>query len=47
MASTEKCARSVEFCGFSRILPIICRRIFEDNKTDHKIVEEEQEVLMD
>jgi hypothetical protein len=26
---------------------MVCRRFFEDNKSDHKIVEEKKEVCMD
>jgi hypothetical protein len=32
------------FYGFSRILSTVCRGFFEDSKSDHRIVEEKQEV---
>jgi hypothetical protein len=47
MVGTDKRTRITQFYGFIRILPMICRRIFEDRKSDHRIAEEEQEVLMD
>jgi hypothetical protein len=47
MASTDKHTQSMQFYGFSRIISTICQIIFEDSKTDHGIVEEEQEVLVD
>jgi hypothetical protein len=47
MACTEKCTRSMQLYGFSRILPMIRRRFFEDRKSDHRIAEEKQEVCMD
>jgi hypothetical protein len=47
MACTEKCTRSMQLYGFSRILPMVRRRFFEDRKSDHGIAEEKQEVFMD
>jgi hypothetical protein len=37
----------VQLYGFSRILPTVRRRFFEDSKSDHGIAEEKQEVCMD
>jgi hypothetical protein len=47
MACTEKCTRSMQLYGFSRILPTIRRRFFEDSKSDHGIAKEKQEVCLD
>jgi hypothetical protein len=45
MACTEKHTRSMHLYGFSRILPMVHRRFFEDSKSDHGIAEEKKEVF--
>jgi hypothetical protein len=47
MACTDKCKRSTQLYGFSRILPTIHRRFFKDSKSGHGIAQEKQEVCMD
>ena len=47
MANIEKCTISTHIYGFSRILPMIRRRFFEDSRSDHGVTEEKQEVCMD
>jgi hypothetical protein len=47
MACTDKRTGSMQLYGFSRILPTVCRRFFQDRKTYHIIAEEKQEVYME
>jgi hypothetical protein len=47
MAFADKCTRSTQLYGFSRILPVVRQRFFEDSKSDHGIAEEKQDFLMD
>jgi hypothetical protein len=45
MAYIDKCPQSAYIHGFSGILSMIRRGFFEDRKSNHKIAEEEQEVV--
>jgi hypothetical protein len=47
MAHTDKHTKSMHLYGFSRIIPMICRRFFEDRKSDHGIAEGKNEFCMD
>jgi hypothetical protein len=47
MACIEECPGSAQLHGFSMILSMVCRGIFEYIKSDHEIAEEEQEVCLD
>ena len=47
MAYTDKHNRNVQLNGFSRILPMVRRRFFEDSKSNHGITEEKKEVYME
>jgi hypothetical protein len=47
MAYADECPESMYLHGFNRILSKVRQGIFEDSKSDHRIVEEEQEVCLD
>ena len=47
MARTNECLGSAYLHGFSKILLMVFREIFEDRKFDHGVEEEEQEVFLD
>jgi hypothetical protein len=45
MAYADKFPRSTYLHGFSGILSTVHRRFFENNKSNHRIAEEEQELF--
>jgi hypothetical protein len=47
MDYADECPKSAQLHGFSRILSTVRRGIFEDSKSDHGVIEEEQEVCLD
>jgi hypothetical protein len=47
MVNFDERTRSMHIYGFSRILPTIHQRFFEDRKSDHRTTKEKQEVCLE
>ena len=46
MAEAKECFEGLEFPPVSRLLQVVCRRIFEDCYTDDRVDKEESEVRL-